>query len=96
MQDTENNDKTVNSTPIASEVPVKRLVMPDVTDLRKAAKCVFLAADEDVAHDLSDKLNRAANTIEELQDFAIWMTGCGYDFCQHEYFCKQRDKLLKA
>jgi len=34
-------------------------------------------------------------TINELQDFAIWMTGCGYDFCQHDYFCKQRDKLLK-
>ena len=30
-----------------------------------------------------------------LQEFAIWMTGCGYDFCQHEYFCQQRDKLLK-
>ena len=32
---------------------------------------------------------------KELQEFAIWMTGCGYDFCQHGYFCKQRDKLLK-
>jgi hypothetical protein len=34
--------------------------------------------------------------LEEVRDFAIWMTGCGYDFCQHEYFCKQRDKLLKG
>jgi len=32
--------------------------------------------------------------IDELQDFAIWLTGCGYDFEQHDYFCKQRDKLL--
>ena len=32
----------------------------------------------------------------ELKDFAFWMTGCGYDFCQHEYFCKKRDKLLKG
>jgi len=32
----------------------------------------------------------------ELIDFAIWMTGCGYDFCQHKYFCEQRDKLLKG
>ena len=43
-------------------------------------------------------INIEAHYIEqvgELQDFAIWMTGCGYDFCQHEYFCKQRDKLLK-
>ena len=33
--------------------------------------------------------------IDALQDFAIWMTGCGYDFCQHEYFCQQREALLK-
>lgn len=35
-------------------------------------------------------------SIAELKDFAIWMTGCGYDFCQHEYFIKQRDVLLKV
>lgn len=33
--------------------------------------------------------------IAELQDFAIWMTGCGYDFAALPYFCEQRDKLLK-
>ncbi len=33
--------------------------------------------------------------VRELKYFAIWMTGCGYDFMQHEYFIKQRDKLLK-
>ncbi len=33
--------------------------------------------------------------VEELKDFAIWLTGCGYDFTQHKYFIKQRDKLLK-
>ncbi len=32
---------------------------------------------------------------EELRNFAIWLTGCGYDFTQHDYFIKQRDKLLK-
>lgn len=31
---------------------------------------------------------------DELKDFAIWMTGCGYDFTQHQYFIKCRDKLL--
>ena len=41
------------------------------------------------------ELETLKKTVLELQDFAIWMTGCGYDFCQHEYFCKQRDKLLK-
>ena len=33
--------------------------------------------------------------VKDLEDFIIWMTGCGYDFCQHEYFIEQRDKLLK-
>lgn len=32
--------------------------------------------------------------IEALKNFAIWMTGCGYDFTQHEYFIKCRDELL--
>ena len=35
-----------------------------------------------------------ADLTEKLQDFAIWMTGCGYDFTQHEYFIKCRDELL--
>ena len=35
------------------------------------------------------------NKVNGLQDLAIWMTGCGYDFCQHEYFTKKRDELLK-
>jgi len=34
--------------------------------------------------------------IAELEDFAIWLTGCGYDFCKHEYFIKKRDELLKG
>lgn len=34
--------------------------------------------------------------IEQLQDFAIWMTGCGYDFTKHEHFIKFRDNLLKG
>ena len=37
----------------------------------------------------------AIERVAELEDFVTWMTGCGYDFCQHEYFCVQRDKLLK-
>jgi len=44
---------------------------------------------------LKNIINEEENHIDELRDFAIWLTGCGYDFCQHEYFCKQRDKLLK-
>ena len=67
---------------------------PTIEELRKAAKCVYIITEQDTAKDLYFKLNGAANMIEELQDLIIWMTGCGYDFCQHEYFCKKRDKLL--
>ena len=31
----------------------------------------------------------------ELRGFAIWLTGCGYDFAQHDYFQKNRH-LLQA
>ena len=50
---------------------------------------------------LADEFKQAANMlrqqqaeIEALKDFAIWMTGCGYDFTQHDYFNKCRDELL--
>ena len=33
--------------------------------------------------------------IEALKDFAIWMTGCGYDFHQHIYFNEFYDKFLR-
>jgi len=45
--------------------------------------------------DRDKKIQHLEWKIDDLKDFAIWMTGCGYDFCQHEYFVKQRDKLLK-
>jgi len=44
---------------------------------------------------LTSRIVKQSKLIAELKDFAIWMTGCGYDFCQHEYFNEQRDKLLK-
>ena len=34
--------------------------------------------------------------VKELKEFAIWMTGCGYDFTQHEYFIQKRDELLRT
>ena len=43
---------------------------------------------------LCDLINEKDERIAELQDFAIWMTGCGYEFTQHEYFNNQRDRLL--
>ena len=54
-----------------------------------------------IASDTTDDLCReikhkeaAQKRAGELQDFAIWMTGCGYDFCKLPYFNEQRDKLL--
>jgi hypothetical protein len=44
---------------------------------------------------LSKKCDEKKKKIELLVDFAIWMTGCGYDFAQHEHFRKKRDELLK-
>jgi len=41
------------------------------------------------------RLDDKQELIDELIDFAIWMTGCGYEFTQHDYFNQQRDKLLK-
>lgn len=37
-------------------------------ELRKAAKCVFLAVEESVAQSLASKLNRAADIIDEFQE----------------------------
>lgn len=44
--------------------------------------------------EILERLDVANKTIGQLQDLVIWMTGCGYDFCQHEYFTKARDRLL--
>ena len=34
--------------------------------------------------------------VADLQDLAIWMTGCGYDFTQHSYFNGERNRLLTS
>jgi len=45
--------------------------------------------------EVANLLEVVSRERDDLKDFAIWMTGCGYDFCQHEYFRKKRDELLK-
>ena len=40
------------------------------------------------------EIKRLKKRCEELEDFCIWLTGCGYDFCDHDYFVEQRDRLL--
>jgi len=65
----------------------------------EAAEQAFNAAIEmnsKLAEAFAKRLDEKQALIDELQDFAIWMTGCGYEFTQHEYFIEQRDKLLKS
>lgn len=49
----------------------------------------------EVPDQVAELLQAISEERDELKDLAIWMTGCGYDFCQHEYFCKKRDELLR-
>ena len=49
----------------------------------------------EIQDEVSDLIITISKERDELKDFCIWLTGCGYDFCQHEYFIKQRDRLLK-
>lgn len=42
--------------------------MVNTSVLRRAAKAVFLAVEEHVAQDLSDKLNNAAHEIDRLRN----------------------------
>ena len=50
----------------------------------------------EISEEVSDLIISISKERDELQDLVIWMTGCGYDFCQHEYFITQRDELLKG
>jgi len=47
------------------------------------------------ASQLEAELDKHKAKILALQEFAIWMTGCGYDFAQHPHFVDQRNRLLK-
>lgn len=63
--------------------------------VKRLMRCDIDSANEGSIKSYEPIFRQAADRIEELQDFCIWLTGCGYDFCQHDYFIKQRDKLLK-
>lgn len=49
----------------------------------------------EVDEPVSDLIIMISKERDALKDLAIWMTGCGYDFRQHKYFCEKRDELLK-
>lgn len=70
----------------AGKIPLKRLVIQDfITELRKAAKCGFLATEEDIAHDLSGKLNKSARLLEAMTgNAATHLYNSGYESGHHD------------
>jgi len=58
-------------------------------------KVVIYEKTYETSDEVADLIMMINEECDQLKDFAIWMTGCGYDFSQHEYFCKKRDELLK-
>jgi len=77
----------------------------DTTEKEKQIKLIIADKDmstivmDDVRYDVQAEvaalLQAVSEERDELKELAIWMTGCPYDFCQHEYFIKKRDELLK-
>lgn len=67
--------------------------MVDIKKMKQLSLMIIDAANE--IEQLRFESDTQKLKIEELQDFCIWLTGCGYDFCQHEYYLKKRAKLLK-
>ena len=58
-------------------------------------KIIISGKSFEVEDEVGELIHLISIERDELKEFAIWLTGCGYDFCQHPYFCEQRDKLLK-
>ena len=68
----------------------------DWADKFRFDAAILLRQQQDEIIKLKLEWQYMADLTEKLQDFAIWMTGCGYDFTQHEYFIGCRDELLKG
>ena len=82
-----NTDKPNSQTEAGTgKIPLKRLVIQDfITELHKAAKCVFIAADEDIAHDLSEKLDKSARLLEAMTgNIATNLFNSGYESGHHD------------
>ena len=60
-----------------------------------AAEADHMAAMElsQICAEQDERIAQLEAEKEAIRDFAQWLTGCGYDFAQHEYFIKNR-KLL--
>jgi len=87
-----------------AQVRVNRELNKELIDLDKQVedKTVILKQKSKLIDDQmqsllnkDDKVDALTKQVEELKDFAIWMTGCGYDFAALPYFVKMRNELLK-
>lgn len=68
--------------------------MLDTNSLRKSAQMLISDTEFISSNMIVKKLNQAADEIEALRELAIWMSGCGYDFRQHEHWIISRNNLL--
>ena len=65
-------------------------------NINELADCIeFDAPIMGINKEAATMLRQQQAEIEALKDFAIWMTGCGYDFHQHIYFNEFYDKSLR-
>jgi len=65
-------------------------------NINELADCIeFDAPIMGINKEAATMLRQQQAEIEALKDFAIWMTGCGYDFHQHIYFNEFYDKFLR-
>ncbi|RLI66891.1 MAG: hypothetical protein DRO67_00570 [Candidatus Asgardarchaeum californiense] len=46
-------------------------------------------------HEQESEIAALKQKVGELKDFCIWLTGCRYDFTQHEYYLKTMKRLMK-
>lgn len=77
---------------------IKRIKSQAVTDFEEN-KEEYSTTEAAILKVFAEKDKRIAELeaqVNDLKEFAIWMTGCGYDFTQHQYFIDQRDKLFKS
>ena len=70
----------------SARVPLDTFVMQGFcNELRKAAKCVYLATEEGVARDLSDKLNKSARLLELMSGtVSTHLYNSGYEAGHHD------------
>lgn len=70
----------------------------ELEDLRLRYKLSKVLKIGDYCHYVSENVfnefQHQSVELEALRGFAIWLTGCGYDFTKHKYFLDNRHLLI--